>query len=94
MTSTTLEWKSDRTLAVGKGATVQQFVASLGADKLEINVALRGEGQLKVNGREIAHVDDAKDRRQAFRELDIIARRYLTGRIRPMRRKGALHDPP
>lgn len=71
MTSTTLEWKTDQTVAVGKGATVQQFVASLGADKLEINVAPWGEGQLKVNGREIAHVDYAKDRRQAFRELDL-----------------------
>ena len=57
MTSTTLEWKMDQTVAVGKGATVQQFVASLGADKLEINVAPWGEGYLKVNGREIAHVD-------------------------------------
>ena len=76
MTSTTLEWKTDQTVAVGKGATVQQFVASLGADKLEINVAPWGEGYLKVNGREIAHVDYAKDRRQAFRELDLIAGRY------------------
>ena len=79
MTSTTLEWKSDQTLAIGKGATVQQFVASLGSDKLEISVAPWGEGQLKVNGREIAHVDYAKDRRQAFRELDLIAGRYLSG---------------
>jgi enoyl-[acyl-carrier protein] reductase I len=79
MTSTTLEWKTDQTVAVGKGATVQQFVALLGADKLEISVAPWGEGQLKVNGREIAHVDYAKDRRQAFRELDLIAGRYLSG---------------
>ena len=32
-----------------------------------------GEGYFKVNGREIAHIDDAKDRRQAFRELKKIA---------------------
>ena len=67
MTSTTLDWKTDEKLAVGKGATVQQFVASLGGNKFEIDVAPWGEGHLKVNGREIAHVDDAKDRRQAFR---------------------------
>ena len=79
MTSSTLEWKSDQTLAVGKGATVQQFIASRGADKLEINVAPWGEGQLKVNGREIARIDYAKDRRQAFRELDLVAGRYLSG---------------
>ncbi len=79
MASTILEWKSDSTLAVGKGATVQQFVTSRGPDKLEISVAPWGEGQLKVNGREIAHVDYAKNRRQAFRELDLIAGRYLSG---------------
>ena len=39
MTSRTLEWKTDQTLAVGKGATVQQFVALLGNDRLEIDVA-------------------------------------------------------
>jgi hypothetical protein len=66
MTSTTLEWKTDQTVAVGKGATVQQFVASLGADKLEISVAPWGEGQLKVNGREIAHVDYAKEGGRPF----------------------------
>ena len=48
-------------------------------DKLEIDVAPWGEGYFKVNGREIAHIDDAKDRRQAFRELKKIADRYLEG---------------
>ena len=60
MTSRLLEWKIDQTLAVGKGATVQQFVATLGEDQLEIDVAPWGEGHLKVNGREIASVNDAK----------------------------------
>jgi enoyl-[acyl-carrier protein] reductase I len=32
---------------------------------------------LRVNGKEIARVNDAKDRRQAFRELKQIAERYL-----------------
>jgi enoyl-[acyl-carrier protein] reductase I len=32
---------------------------------------------LKVNGKEIAHIDDAKDRRQAFRNLKKIAETYL-----------------
>jgi enoyl-[acyl-carrier protein] reductase I len=60
-----------------KGATVQEFVATVGNDKLEIDVAPWGEGHLKVNGREIAHVNDAKDRRQAFRNLKKLAERYL-----------------
>jgi len=79
MTSAKLDWKSDEDLAVGKGATVQAFVAVLGGDKLEIDVAPWGEGHLKVNGREIAHVDAANDRRQAFRELKRIADRYIEG---------------
>ena len=68
------DWKSIEGLAVGKGATVQEFV---GNDRLEIDVAPWGESHLKVNGREIAHVNDAKDRRQAFRDLKKIAERYL-----------------
>ena len=39
MSSRPLEWKTDETLAVGKGATVQQFVATLGDNKLEIDIA-------------------------------------------------------
>ncbi len=45
--------------------------------RLKIDVAPWGEGHLKVNGREIAHIDDAKDRRQAFRNLKKIAENYL-----------------
>jgi enoyl-[acyl-carrier protein] reductase I len=71
------DWKSIEGLAVGKGATVQEFVANVGDTKLEIDVAPWGEGHLKVNGHEIAHVSDAKDRRQAFRDLKKIAERYL-----------------
>ena len=47
-----LEWKTNEALAVGKGATVQQFVATVGDDRLEIDVAPWGEGHLKVNGQE------------------------------------------
>lgn len=77
MSSRPLEWKADETLAVGKGATVQQFVATLGEDKLQIDIAPWGEGHLKVNGREVAHINDAKDRRQAFRAIKKIAEHYV-----------------
>ena len=63
------DWKTNDKLATGKGATVQEFIATVGDDKLQIDVAPWGEGHLKINGREIAHVRDAKDRRQAFRNL-------------------------
>jgi len=72
-----LDWKAIDTLAVGKGATVQQFVAIVGDDRLEAEVAPWGEGRLKINGRDIAHIDDAKDRRQAFRAIKLIAERYV-----------------
>jgi enoyl-[acyl-carrier protein] reductase I len=81
MTSRIPDWKSKAGLAVGKGATVQEFIATLGDEKLEIDVAPWGEGHLKVNGREIAHVDDAKDRRQAFRKLAKTAELYLKGQV-------------
>jgi hypothetical protein len=60
MASTTADWKAKEGLAAGKGATVQEFVATVGDKRLEIGVAPWGEGHLRVNGRAIAHVDDAK----------------------------------
>src|SRR5262245_22901542 len=77
MATTTPDWKSDDSLAVGKGATIQQFVAIVGNDRLEIDVAPWGEGHLKVNGKQIAQVNDAKDRRQAFRDLKKAAEKYV-----------------
>jgi enoyl-[acyl-carrier protein] reductase I len=62
MASTTADWKAKEGLAARKGATVQELVAMVGEKRLEIDVAPWGEGHLKVNGREIAHVDDAKER--------------------------------
>ena len=80
------DWKANKDLPVGKGATFQQWVATVGNDKLEMDVAPWGEGHLKVNGRKIAHISDAKDRRQAFRNLNSIAERYLQGE--PLEPKG------
>ena len=79
MTTDKVDWKTNEKLAVGKGATTQEFFATVGLNKLQIDVAPWGEGHLKINGREIAHIDGAKDRRQAFRDLDKMAIRYLAG---------------
>ena len=79
MTLRKTEWKTNLNLAVGKGATVQEFVATVGDVTLKIDVAPWGEGHLQVNGRQIAHIDDAKDRRHAFRELKKVADHYLAG---------------
>jgi enoyl-[acyl-carrier protein] reductase I len=70
MSSVLIDWNANPTLAAGKGATLQQFVAKFGESRLAI-------GFFKVNGKEIAHVSDAKDRRQAFREISKVAQRYV-----------------
>ena len=75
------DWKANEGMPVGKGATFQQWVATLGNDQLVMDVAPWGEGHLKVNGREIGQVKEAKDRRGAFRELNRIAERYLEGQV-------------
>ena len=77
MAQTKLEWVTDRTLSAGKGATVQHFTATVGDRLLEIDISPWGEGHLQVNGREFASISDAKDRREAFREMKKAAERYL-----------------
>jgi enoyl-[acyl-carrier protein] reductase I len=74
----TPNWKSNDKAAAGRGATTQQFFATMRGDKLEIEVAPWGEGHLKINGREVARVTDAKNRRQAFNQLERAAERCLT----------------
>jgi|SoimicMinimDraft_17_1059745.scaffolds.fasta_scaffold326221_2 hypothetical protein len=56
-TSQKLDWKANEALPVGKGATFQQWVANVGPDKLQMDVAPRGEGHLQLDGREIARID-------------------------------------
>jgi len=84
-------WEPKTDLALGRGATIQQFVATVGDHKLEIDVAPWGVGHLKVNGREIARVNDAKDRRQAFRSLAQTAERYVQERATAPARKRSSH---
>jgi enoyl-[acyl-carrier protein] reductase I len=38
------DWKTNESIAAGKGATVQEFHATVGDDRLEIDVAPWGEG--------------------------------------------------
>ena len=52
MTSGKFDWKINEKLAVGKGATTQEFFATVGSNKLQIDVAPWGEGHLKINGRD------------------------------------------
>ena len=73
-------WKPNQGMPVGKGATVQQFVATVGRDKLEIEVAPWGEGTLKINGVQIGQVKDSNGSRQAFRDLKKLAERHMRKR--------------
>ena len=65
MTATKPDWTVNKDIAVGKGATFLQWVATVGKAKFEMDVAPWGEGHLRVNGLEIGFVDNAKDRRQS-----------------------------
>src|ERR1700758_3104680 len=94
MTAAKAEWKTNEALAVGKGATLQQFIARVGRDELEIDVAPWGEGHLRINGREVAHVDDAKDRRQECRKLKQFADRFLEGEMLHSLKTGNSHTIP
>ncbi len=89
-----LAWTTNSGLAAGKGATFQEFVAVSGKDKLEIDVAAWGEGHLRVNGRQVAHITDAKDRRQAFRDLEKIADHFLKGELVQLDKKELARLPP
>jgi enoyl-[acyl-carrier protein] reductase I len=80
MVSARLDWKSNDALSAGKGATVQEFSAIVGSDRLEIDVSPWGEGRLRVNGRVVAHVTDGKSRREAFHKLNSIADQLLEER--------------
>jgi enoyl-[acyl-carrier protein] reductase I len=79
MNATKPEWKTNPDLPVGKGATFQRWIATIGQNKLEMDVAPWGEGFLRVNGREIGRIKDGKDRRHTFRELNKIAEVYIEG---------------
>jgi hypothetical protein len=89
MPLTRVSWKPNAGLAAGKGSTVQQFVASLGHDKLEIEVAAWGEGVLKLNGEEIGRVANRKTRHQAFLDLKRMAERHFNPQPKAAREPGS-----
>lgn len=68
-----LTWSVDTSLPVGKGATLQRFVATDGANKLEIDTAPWGEGDLAINDRKRAHVENEKSEQRAFHDLEVLA---------------------
>jgi|GraSoiStandDraft_43_1057313.scaffolds.fasta_scaffold31621_2 enoyl-[acyl-carrier protein] reductase I len=79
LSTSTLIWKANQNFPVGKGATVQEFVAAAGEHQYTIDVAPWGEGRMMLDGREIARIDDAKGHQEAFRSLTLLAERHLKG---------------
>jgi enoyl-[acyl-carrier protein] reductase I len=73
-------WKAHAGMPVGQSAAVQQFVATVGSVRFEIEVAPWGDGTLKVNGVQIAQVQAARSSRDALRDLKKIAARHMRRR--------------
>src|SRR5271166_1962781 len=67
------DWKPDTTLPVGKGATLQRFTATAGANELEIDTKPWGEGDLIINKKKLAHVENEKTEQRAFQDLEKLA---------------------
>jgi enoyl-[acyl-carrier protein] reductase I len=53
MSMSKVDWKSNDDLAVGKGATVQEFMAIVGADKLAIDFAPWGKAACASMGKKL-----------------------------------------
>jgi enoyl-[acyl-carrier protein] reductase I len=68
-----IDWIPNADLPVGKGATRQEFDAKVGTDQLAIETTPWGDGDLRINGAEVAHVHDEKTQRQAFQDLKRVA---------------------
>lgn len=74
-----LAWTVNEDFPVGKGASVQEFVAVAGENRYVIDVAPWGEGRFTVDNREVARVDGSNDMQKTFRDLSILAERHLRG---------------
>ncbi|MBY8976847.1 hypothetical protein KHP62_13570 [Rhodobacteraceae bacterium NNCM2] len=76
MTHNLRGWKADTTLPAGKGGTLQRFVTDEVGDHLVIETQAWGEGDLKVNGEVVAHIDNDRDGAEAFHDLERTAEEY------------------
>jgi enoyl-[acyl-carrier protein] reductase I len=81
MTPTKPHWKAHPIVPTGQGAPVQQFVATVGSARFEIEIAPWGDGTLKVNGVQIARVQAARNSREALRDLKKVAARHVRKRV-------------
>lgn len=68
-----LTWTPDLTYPAGKGATEQRFTASANGDDLEIDTHPWGDADLKIGGKQAAHVEGKRSEGDAFRAVEDIA---------------------
>jgi hypothetical protein len=80
MRETKVDWIS--TAAVNCSAVIERFVAIVGHDKLEICVCPWGEGNLTLNGIEIAYIHGRNGSREAIIDLKKIAEQYMAEQVR------------
>lgn len=73
MTKKKLNWTPDLTYPAGKGATEQRFTASANGDALEIDTHPWGEADLKINGKDAAHIEGKSSAGEAFRDIEDVA---------------------
>lgn len=68
-----LTWTPDLSYPAGKGATEQRFTASANGDDLEIDTHPWGDADLKIDGKQAAHVEGKRSEGDAFRAVEDIA---------------------
>lgn len=74
-----MKWEADTTRSVAKGYGKQHFTSSCDDDELVIETTPWGEGDLEINGKPTAHVDNDSSAYDVFRELEDIAENIERG---------------
>src|SRR5262249_35236839 len=68
-----IDWTPNTDLPVGQGATRQEFDASMGVDQLAIETTPWGDGDLVINGTQVARGRAEETQLLAFQDLERIA---------------------
>jgi uncharacterized membrane protein YoaK (UPF0700 family) len=75
-----IDWIPNADLPSGNGATRQEFDATVGVDQLAIETTPWGDGDLVINGTEVARVSAEETQMQAFQDLQRIAQTIDKGK--------------
>src|SRR5215217_4993107 len=89
MTSARPNWEPNKDLPVGKGATFQQYVATVGDEKLEIDVAPWGRGPFEGQRTENRTGQGCQDSNRPFAISNRLPSATCKGRQSNPRERGA-----